>query len=316
MSSPNSIPLIGFLGASTKQQWDVVLGAFEQRLGTLLGTKNKDFHIKCLWADGLQAKYDKHAATFVHRKFYGRKADVIVTGGTAATLACKKATNRWPNPAKRIPVVFATAGDPVRNKLVKTLRRPGGNVTGISNRQTDSAGQRFKILQEFPNLKVLGIIGNTSSPNVKVEIRKIRKLARQQTLHIRVFGNIKKKQDIATGIKALTSGRRPVDAIYVCTDPLVTSNAKFLNSLLKRVAIHALRENLAGQGLMSYGAQLESMFESAADFVDMILKGTKPADIPVKQVNNFEFVINIKTARKLGLTIPQALLAAADKVIE
>lgn len=312
MSSRESIPLIGFLGASTKQQWDVLLAAFEQRLRTL--RKDKDFHIKCLWADGLQAKYDKHARTFVHRKFYGRKADIIVTGGTEAALACKKATNRG-SPAKRTPVVFATAGDPVRSKLVKTLGRPGGNVTGISNRQTDSAEQRFNILQQFQNLKVLGVLGNASSPNVRVEIRKIRKLARQKKLPIRVFGKIRKKQDIATGIKVLTSGRRPVDAIYICTDPLITSNAKFLNPLLKRVAIHALRENLAGQGLMSYGAQLESMFERAADFADMILNGKKPAKIPVEQVKTFEFVIKLPVAKKLGVTIPPAVLAKANKVI-
>jgi putative ABC transport system substrate-binding protein len=316
MASRKSKPLIGFLGASTKRKWDGVLAAFEQRLATLGWIKNEDYHIKCLWADGLQAKYDKHAATFVHHKYYGRKADVIVTGGTAASLACKKATNLRLIPAKRIPVIFATAGDPVGSKLVKTLARPGGNVTGISNRQTDSAEQRFKIVQQLPNLKVLGIIGNASSPNVKLEIKKISKLARRHNLYCRVFRNIKKKQDIATGIKALGSGRRPADALYVCTDPLITSNAKYLNSLVNRPAIHAFKENLEGQGLMSYGAQLESVFESAADYVDMILRGTKPADIPVKQVAKFEFIINRKTAGKLGLTIPPALLAAANEVIE
>ncbi len=298
------MPLIGFLGAnaaSAQTQWTAAL---LQRLRELAWIEGRTVSIEYRWAEGRSDRYTEIAAEFVQLK-----VNVIVTAGNEAAFAAKQATSV-------IPIVFAAAGDPVGTGLVASLARPGGNVTGLSIQQPDLAGKRLELLREtIPGLRRLAIMANISSPNSVQDMREARATARTLGLEVSTL-EIRRAEDIAPAFEAL-KGR--ADALYVCGDPLVNTNRIRINTLALAARVptmYGFRELVEAGGLMSYGPNFPDLFRRAADFVDKILRGAKPADLPVEQPTKFELVINLKTAKALGLTVPAALLARADEVIE
>jgi putative ABC transport system substrate-binding protein len=236
--------------------------------------------------------------------------DVIVAFGTLAPLAAKQATSD-------IPIVMANAGDPLGSGLVASLARPGGNVTGMSLMAPDLGGKRLELLKEvIPQLSRVAVIWNAANPYSAVVFNETQvagpKLGIEvQSLEVRGTGDID---------DALSSAvRKRVDALVVVEDPLTFAHLKQTASFCidsRLPGIYGLREFADAGGLMAYGASQEDLFRRTVGFVDKILKGAKPADLPVQQPTKFEFIINLKSARALGLEIPPMLLARADEVIE
>jgi len=300
---PGRLPTIGVLGAGTPSAWSPWLAAFAQRLHELGWSEGRTIAIKYRWAEGRTERYAEIAAEFVRLK-----VDVIVTGG-AAVPAVKQATSV-------IPTVFAVADDAVGTGLVASLARPGGNVTGLSNQQIDLVGKRIELLRELiPGLRRLAIMANTDAPGVGLEMAEAQTVAGRLGLQV-VTSAIRRAEDIAPAFEAI-EGR--ADALYVCGDVLTTAYRIRINTLalgLRLPTIFSTRDLVETAGLMSYGANFPDLFRRAADLVDKILRGAKPADIPVEQPTKFDFVINLTTAKALGLKIPEAVLLRADEVIE
>ena len=232
----------------------------------------------------------------------------FVTGG-AAVPTVKQATSV-------IPTVFAVADDAVGTGLVASLARPGGNVTGLSNQQIDLVGKRIELLRELiPGLRRLAIMANTDAPGVGLEMAEAQTVAGRLGLQV-VTSAIRRAEDIAPAFEAI-EGR--ADALYVCGDALTNTYRIRINTLalgLRLPTILPARDMVETAGLISYGANFPDLFWRAADLVDKILRGAKPADIPVEQPTKFDFVINLTTAKALGLKIPEAVLLRADEVIE
>jgi putative tryptophan/tyrosine transport system substrate-binding protein len=298
------VPTIGFLGAASPSVWTQWIAAFVQRLRELGWIEGRTVAIDYRWAEGRNERFAEIAAEFVRLK-----VDVIVTAGTLPALAAKKAT-------AVIPIVFATAGDPVGTGIVASLARPGGNVTGLSNQGTDTAAKRLELLREVvPNLRRLAMLVNVGSPVVVLELGEVQAAARTVGLEV-ITLEIRRGEDIVPAFEAL-NGR--ADALYVVIDPLVNTHRIRINTLAlaaRLPTMHGLREYIEAGGLMSYGPNLPDSFRRAADYVDKILRGTKPADIPIEQPTKFDLVVNLTTAKMLGLKIPEAFLALADEVIE
>jgi ABC-type uncharacterized transport system substrate-binding protein len=298
------LPTIGFLVAGTPTSHGRWVAAFVQRLRELGWIEGRTITIEYRWAEGRSERFAEIAAELVRRK-----VDVIVTSATEAIVAAKQATSVT-------PIVFAAAGDPVGTGLVASLARPGGNVTGLSVQQTDVAGKRLELLREIvPGLRRLAILGNVSGPAVVLDMREAEAAARTLGLEV-ITSEIRQGEDIAPAFAAL-NGR--AEALYLPIDPLVNSHRFRINTLAlaaRLPTIHVFREGVEVGGLMSYGPNVTDLFRRAADFVDKILRGAKPADIPVEQPRKFDLIINLTTAKALGLTIPDKLLALADEVIE
>ena len=297
------LPTIGVLGAGTPSAWSPWVAAFAQRLHELGWSEGRTIAIKYRWAEGRPERFAEIAAEFVRLK-----VDVIVTGG-AAVPAVKQATSV-------IPTVFAVADDAVGTGLVASLARPGGNVTGLSNQQIDLVGKRIELLRELiPGLRRLAIMANTDAPGVGLEMAEAQTVAGRLGLQV-VTSAIRRAEDIAPAFEAI-EGR--ADALYVCGDVLTTAYRIRINTLalgLRLPTIFSTRDLVETGGLISYGANFPDLFRRAADLVDKILRGAKPADIPVEQPTKFDFVINLTTAKALGLKIPEAVLLRADEVIE
>ena len=293
------LPTIGFLGQSTRSAASEWVAAFVQRLRELGWTEGRTIAIEYRWSEGRAERAAQSAAEFVRLK-----VNVIVTSGTPQTLATKQATSI-------IPIVFATAGDPVGNGLVANLAQPGGNITG-----NDIAGKRIELLREIvPGLRRLAILANVGNPFSVLELGEAQAAARALGLEVGTL-EIRRPEDIAPGFEAL-KGR--AEALYVCTDGLVNANRIRINTsaLSARLpTMHGYRDYVEAGGLMSYGANLPDLFRRSADYVDKILRGAKPGDIPVEQPTKFDLVVNLTTAKALGLEIPATLLATADEVIE
>jgi ABC-type uncharacterized transport system substrate-binding protein len=299
------LPTIGFLGASTPSAWRPWAVAFVRRLGELGWIEGRTVAIEYRSAEGRIERFGPIAAEFV-----GLKVDVIVTSGTASVVAAKQVTSV-------IPIVFATAGDPVGTGLVASLARPGGNVTGLSNQQADLAGKRVELLREVvPGLRRLAIMFNVNAPASVLEMKEVQETARSLGIEV-ASSEIVRVEEIAPAIEVLNKAR--VDALYVVIDPLMSNNRIRVNALAlgaRLPTMHGFREFVEAGGLMSYGPNFLDLFRRTADLVDKILRGAKPADIPVEQPTKFELVVNLKTAQALGLEIPPMLLARADEVIE
>jgi len=277
---------------------------FAKRLGELGWTEGSNVRIEYRWADGILSNAGSIAAEFVRSK-----VDVIVSSGDTYVLAVKRAT-------ATIPIVFASAGDPVGNGLVQSLARPGGNVTGLSIELTESVGKRLELLREIvPELRRLAILFNAGDPLVNAEKGAVLADAHRAGFDL-VQSEIRPDQDMAPAIEGLT-GR--AGALYVCLDPFTFVNAGRINALALAARLpimHSIRQQAEAGGLISYGPDFPSMSRRAAELVDKILRGAKPADIPVEQPSKFDFVVNLKTAKTLGLAVPETLLVAADEVIE
>ena len=297
------LPTIGVLGASTPSNWSQWTAALVQRLRELGWIEGRTVAIEYRWAEGRSERFVEIAAELVRLR-----VDVIVTVGSAVTAAIKETST--------IPIVFAIAVDPVATGMVASLAQPGGNVTGLSTQTGELAGKRIELLREvLPNLHRLAIIGNVSYPGSVLEIAEVQASARKFDIDVDVL-EIRRAEDIAPAFATLKSRAQ---ALYVCPDALVNANHARINTLAlgARVpTIHPFREYLAAGGLMSYGANNADLFRRAGDFVDKILKGAEPADLPVEQPTKFELVINLTTAKALGLPIPEAFLLRADEVIE
>jgi putative ABC transport system substrate-binding protein len=298
------LPTIGFLGPLTPSAQSEWTAAFVQRLRELGWIEGRTVSIEYRWGEGRTDHLAEIAAEFVRRK-----VDVIITAGTAAVSATKQAT-------PVIPIVFATAGDPVGTGLVASLARPGGNVTGLSNQSADLPGKRLDLLRELiPKLRRLAILANIGSPIGVLEMGEVQTAAHTLGLEVVKVG-IRKAEDVGPAIEALT-GR--AEAMYVVTDPLVNTNRIRINSLALGTGLPTMHGEMAyvqAGGLMAYGPNFPDLFRRAGDYADKILRGAKPADIPVEQPTKFDLAINLKTAKALGIEVPPSLLAIADEVIE
>jgi ABC-type uncharacterized transport system substrate-binding protein len=295
---------IGFLGPLTQSAMSSWTTAFVRRLGELGWTEGQNLAIDYRWANG-QSEHLAEIASELTRL----KVDVIVTGGTAAVVAAKRATSD-------IPIVFGVAGDPVRLGLVASLARPGGNVTGLSNQSAELPGKRLELLREaVPGLRRLAILANVGSQIGMLEMREVETAARALGLEVSTL-EIRKAEDIEPAFGSLKNG---ADALYVVTDPVVNSNRVRINGLAlsaRLPTLHAEKAYVEAGGLISYGPNFPDLFRRAAELVDKIFRGAKPAEIPVEQPTRFDLVISLKTAKALGLTVPATLLARADEVIE
>jgi putative tryptophan/tyrosine transport system substrate-binding protein len=296
-------PTIGILG-SNSAAWSHLVSALILRLRELGYIENRTVEIEYRWTEGRDERYAAMAADLV-----GLKVAIIVALGTPAIVEAKKAT-------AIIPVVFPLASDPVGDGLVSSLARPGGNVTGLSNQQPDLAGKRLEILREIiPALSRLAVLANGHSPTALLNVGEVQAAAPKLGLEIDIL-DIKRADDIAPAIAQL-KGR--TQAIYVVGDSLVFDNRIQVNTLAlaaRLPTIYVQREYVEAGGLVSYGTRFLDLFRRAGDYVGKILKGANPADIPVEQPTKFELIINMKTAKALGLDLPPMLLARADEVIE
>jgi ABC-type uncharacterized transport system substrate-binding protein len=295
---------IGFLGANTPSAQSRWTAAFVQRLRELGWIEGRNLVIEYRWAEG---RFDR--SPDIVAEFVRLKVDVIVTHATANVVAAKQATSD-------IPIVFASVADPVGNGLIASLARPGANVTGLSAQIADVAGKRLELLREIiPDIRRLAIMANLSAANVLIEMREVETAAHKLGLEV-VTSKLERADDIAPAIDAL-KGR--AEALYVQADPLFTTNRVWFNALALRARLptmHGTREQVDAGGLISYGTSLTDLFRRAGDLVDKIFRGIKPADLPVQQPTKFELVINLKTAKALGLEVPHTLLARANEVIE
>jgi putative ABC transport system substrate-binding protein len=298
------LPTIGFLGAATasaRSQW---VAAFVQRLHELGWIEGRTVAIEYRWAEGRGEHFAEIAAEFVRLK-----VDVIVTYGTPPTIAAKKAT-------AVIPIISAVMGDPVGVGLVASLARPGGNVTGLSNQSTDLAAKQVELLREVvPGLRRLAVLANVSNPVSGAAMGEI--LAATKALGLDVVTlETRRAEDIAPAFETLKGSAQ---ALFVVGDPFMITNRVRVNTfaLVARLpTIYNQGEYVEAGGLMSYGANFPDLFRRAGDYVDKILRGTKAGELPVEQPTKLDLVINLATARALGLVVPPALLARADEVIE
>jgi putative ABC transport system substrate-binding protein len=301
-----AMPVIGFLGASwgSPSAEGQRLAAFVQRLRELGWIEGRTVAIEYRWAEGRSERFNEIA-----REFVQLKVDVIVTYSTPAVIVVKQV-------ASPIPIVFAGAGDPVGTGLVASLALPGGNATGVSLQTTDIAGKRLELLRELvPGLRRLAIMANVGSPNAVLEMHEAQAAARTLSIDILPL-EIRSGEDIARAFETLKSR---TDGLYVVLDPIMNAHRVRINTLAlgaRLPTIVPFRAFVEAGGLMSYGPNQSDIFRRAADYVNKILRGAKPADIPVEQPTKFDFVINLTTAKALGLDIPDKLIALADEVIE
>jgi putative ABC transport system substrate-binding protein len=297
------LPTVGFFGASTQSAWAPFTSAFVQRLRELGWIENRNVAIEYRWADGRSDRFGDIATDFVRLK-----VDVIFAPVTVVAIAAKKAT-------ATIPIVFALVSDAPAIGLAESLAHPGGNVTGASNQSTDLASKRFGLMREVvPGLHRLAILVNAGNPSNVLESRGLEAAAQTLGLEVTTLG-IRQAADIAPAFERLGKA----DALFVIPDPLILTNLTLINTLVlgaRLPTMYGSRDFVAPGGLMSYGANFEDQFRRAASYVDKILRGAKPADLPIEQPTKFDLVINLTTAKALGLKIPESFLLRANEVIE
>jgi putative ABC transport system substrate-binding protein len=295
-------PTLGLLIPGSPAIYSQRVAALVQRLRELGWVDGSTIAIEYRWA--ATQDFDEIAAEFVRAK-----VDVIFTSGTPPAVAAKRATSQ-------IPIVFAPAGDPLASGLVASLARPGGNVTGLSNQTADIAGKRVELLRELAGqVRRLAIMVKSNNASAASEMREVKAAA--GTLGIEVSPlEIGQAKDIGPAFETI-KGR--ADALYVVIDSLVTTHLNRINTLAlgaRLPTMHGARELVVAGGLMSYAASYEDLFRRGAEYIDKILRGTKPADLPVEQPTKFDLIVNLTTAKVLGLTIPEAFLPRVDELIE
>jgi putative ABC transport system substrate-binding protein len=274
-----------------------------ERLHQLGWIEDRTIAIEYRWTEGRPERVAEVAAEFIRQK-----VDIIVTNGSSVA-AVKHATSV-------IPIVFAVATDPVGGGLVASLVRPGGNVTGLSAQLTDLAGKRLELLREVVSSpRRLAIMGNVGNREAVLEMGNVKAAARTLGFEVAPL-EIRRAEDIAPAFEAL---KPQADALYVVQDGFVTAHRTHIITLAlgaRLPTIFETREHVQAGALMSYGPSFSDLFRRAAEYVDKILRGAKPGDIPIEQPIKFEFVLNLTTAKALGLTIPASVLSLADDLVE
>jgi ABC-type uncharacterized transport system substrate-binding protein len=295
---------IGYLGGGTLASQRSWLEAFVHRLRELGWIDGRTIAIETRWGEGRAARYAEIAAELV-----ALKVNIIVAGGTEAAIAAQRVTSS-------IPIVFSTAGDPVGSGLVASLARPGGNVTGLSNLRADLASKRLEILREvLPGLRRLATMVNAGYSGGATEAADLQAAARKLGVEL-VPLPVRRVEDIASAFEGL---KERAEALYVTGDSLMNAHRLRLNTFALASRLPTMlpqREYVEAAGLMSYGANFPDLNRRAADYVDKILRGAKPAELPVEQPTKFDLVINLVTAKALGVEVPPTLLVRADEVIE
>jgi len=301
---PGKIPSIGFLGNSTAALEENLVEPFRQGLRDLGYVEGKNILIKYRWAEG---KYERFPVLIA--ELVAQKVDIIVTAGTPAVLAVKKV-------APSIPLVMAAAGDPIGTGLIESLAHPGGNITGLSGMAVDLEGKRIELLREvIPKLSHLAVFWNPTSPLQVNSEKEVQAAARAFKMKVLSLG-VQAPEQFDNAFATIRS-ERP-HALLVLPDRLFLHNrARIMEFATKQhlPGVYAYVELVEAGGLMSYGPSYADLHRRAAGFVDKILKGRKPSDLPVEQPMKFEFVVNLKTAKQIGLAIPPNVLARADRVI-
>jgi putative ABC transport system substrate-binding protein len=297
------LPTVGYLGGTTAAQSGQITAAFLQRLRELGWVEGRTIAIEYRWAEGRTERASEIAAEFARLK-----VDLILTTGNEHSLVAKQATST-------IPIVFAIAGDPVGTGLVASLARPGGTVTGLSNQLTDAAGKRVGLLHEaVPGLRRLAIMADVSALST---LERAEAEAAAMALRLEVLTlEVRQVQDIEVSFDTL---KDRFDALYVTNSAFLATNRLRITAtaLASRLpTMFGSRDWLDVGGMMSYGASFADRYRRSADIVDKILRGTKPADIPVEQPTKFDLAVNLITTRAIGLDISTTLLARADEVIE
>jgi putative ABC transport system substrate-binding protein len=291
-------------GGEADPEMQTRVAAIRQRLDSLGWSEGRNLRIDIRFAEG---DPDRHSS--LARALVALQPHAIIAYSTPIAAALRRES-------RTIPIVFAAAGDPVGTGVVASLARPGGNVTGLSSQHTDTVGKRLELLREVvPSLRRLAIMGNVGNPYTVLEIREVQEAAHPFGLQVDTL-EIRRTADITPAFEAL---RGRADALYVALDSLIFTNRIRINTLAlvaRLPTMHGVREYVEAGGLMSYGPNLPSQFRRAADFVDKILRGAKPADIPIEQPVKFDLVVNLIVAEALGLTVPPTVLARADEVIE
>ena len=299
-----STRVIGLMGSGRPAELSQWTDAFVQRLRELGWNEGSNVTIHHRYGEGRSERFAEIAAEFVRLN-----VDVIVTHNTPPVLAAKQATSV-------IPIVFATAGDPVGSGVVSSLARPGGNITGLSSQTGDTGSKRLEILREVvPDLRRLAILGDADNPLAARDAKEVEEAGRSIGVQATTFA-IRRAEELDATLEAI-KGR--AQALYVIPVPLMFTHRVRINNFAKMAQLptmHSVREYVEAGGLISYGANWSDMWRRAAEITDRILRGTKPADIPVEQPNKFDLIINLNTAKALGLTVPPTLLARADEVIE
>jgi putative ABC transport system substrate-binding protein len=302
---PTKIPRIGFLGATSLSIVSARIEALRQDLRELGYVEGKSIVIEYRWAEGKFDRLPALAAELVRLKL-----DVIVTTGSTSTRAAKEATNT-------IPIVMTQDTDPVGLGYVASLARPGGNITGLSTLAPEVSGKRLELLKEIiPKLSRVAVLGISTRPGNAQSLKEVELAAGAFKVQVQYLDVLDVK-DIETAFRATTKGH--AEAILVLQGPLFISHRIQIVDLAAKSRLPAtynVPDFVHAGGLMSYGVSIPDLFRRAAMYVDKILKGAKPADLPVEQPTKFEFIINLKAAKQIGLTIPPNVLARADRVIK
>jgi putative ABC transport system substrate-binding protein len=300
------VPVIGFLSGVSPGPYGPFVAAFRQGLSETGYVEGQNLAIEYRWAEGSYDRLPALAADLV-----GRKVDLIATGGgTVAALAAKSATST-------IPIVFAGGGDSIANGLVASLARPGGNVTGVTFLAVELLAKRLELLSELvPRGRLIALLVNPNNANTEREMRNVQEAARAKGVQLDIV-KARTESDIDAALASLV--QRQAGGLVVSGDVFFNSRREQLVALASRHAIptiYGFREFAASGGLISYGTSIAAVYRQLGIYAGRILKGAKPADLPVQQPTRFELVINLKTAKTLGLTVPPILLSQADEVIE
>jgi putative tryptophan/tyrosine transport system substrate-binding protein len=302
---PSKIPHIGLLSPFSPSDAALWNQAFLRGLRDLGWVDGKSIIIEYRYAEGQNDRLPGLVADLIRLK-----VDIIVTAVTNDTLVAKNAT-------REIPIVMAAAGDPVATGIVESLARPGGNITGLSQMNPDLTGKRLALLKEIaPNVSSVAVLLNPDDPISALGLNEIRLPARQLGVEVHAL-EVRSTADLDQALHAAAAAR--AGALAIMPNPVFVTNLKRIADFAlqnKLPSMFHLREFADDGGLVSYGVDRSDLYRRAATFVDKILKGAKPADLPIEQPTKFDLAINLKTAKALGLTVPPLLLATADEVIE
>ena len=302
-----SIPVIGFLSFRSANESAGTEAAFREGLSEIGYSEGRNVHIAFRWAEGQTERLPGLAADLVDNL---RVAVIASTGGAPSALAAKAAT-------KTIPIVFTYAGDPVRAGIVASLNRPEENITGVTWFGGDVAGKRLALLHDIvPNISTIGFLGNPSDPDESSQRADVQDVARRFDLQLVVM-NASTEREIDAAFA--TFAQQQVGAVVIASDPFLISRRERIFSL---AAHHSMattcssRDYVAAGCLMSYGNSVNEAYRRAGLYVGRILRGAKPSDLPIERLSKFEFIINLTTAKKLGLTVPASFQSLANELIE